>query len=564
MNCDCGREGRIQVDPLAGRIREVEAQILDKHHEEQALLRRSQVEAVSHLLKMYGNIVREFLSPELRQVPTNSWLTELEFWTRALEQSLRWALEYCQANNRLSGESWRQIDEEALSLLSWAHSYVKLCIDHTAASRGRYMASFDENRREIRFQLIGYDLTMLVGQVASWPVHTADLLKSMPEPELRRFFEPPGSPRPISRSSTSLRTCLHSSTILRILTSSRSTSGPEELFFPELGDQEDLSGFLGQLRDLWASLFIQCQMVTRLEEHVDRVMEPNNDLGSLMYQGTNRELANYFSHMCGVDRRTISSMIDCLTFDAKSPKSTATNSPFVKTQCGTVSLLCRRVVTLDPNLMLSSALAKRSRKRVYDHLINKIERQVVAEIAKAFQNAGFVVIAQPTLESRSGERICPDLVIYEPTTERVLITDYKHALPPFGAAEVDNRLRDLDEWTEQVRVYLSFSETNREIITDRLKCVNIARADGMLLFRWPLAIPGMLQADVTYADWTSLAVGLRCVEGLAITDILRLYRLPRDADQILWQWEVGEESISVGRWTYKRPLIVQRGSSATD
>jgi hypothetical protein len=275
-----------------------------------------------------------------------------------------------------------------------------------------------------------------------------------------------------------------------------------------------------------------------------------------MYQASEPELAAYFAQKYGLDDHALLSIIDCLAFDPRSSKSTVTNSPFVRTRCGMSSLLCRRVVTIDPNIMVASALAKRSRKRVYEALINEIEHHNVVEIAAAFRNAGFIVLTQERLENDQGHSICPDFIIYEPATEQVLISDYKHAIPPVGAGEVDNRLGDLDEWTDQVRRYLRFAENYRALFVARLGCGRVSRFDGMLLFRWPLAIPGVLQEDIIYGDWPSLSVAVRQVEGLAINHILRFYRLPRDAEQTLRQWRIGEERIHVGEWTYRRPLVV--------
>jgi hypothetical protein len=378
----------------------------------------------------------------------------------------------------------------------------------------------------------------------------------MPEPELRRLFDdwlskvdlswlrnheglPPFDRHPSSADCS------------RIMEWARKS------ILPELDDHRDLAGFsLGQLRDFWAHLFVECQLVARLEDHVDEAVGPENDLGSVMYQGPEADLAEYFSKGFGLDSHAVLSIIDCLAFDPQAPKSTITNSPFVRTRCGTISLLCRRVVTLDPNLMVASALAKRSRKRIYESLINEIEQHNVIGIAAALRSAGFNVLAQVSVANDQGENICPDLIIYEPATKQVLILDYKHAIPPFGAGEVDNRLRDLDEWTGQVRRYLQFAEANRELILVRLACGQIASLDGMLLFRWPLAIPGVLQDDITYGDWASLSVAVRQVRGLAINDIRRFYRLPRDAEQTVRQWKVGEESVAVGEWTYRRPLVV--------
>jgi hypothetical protein len=544
-------------DLLGPRIREVEAQILDKHHEKQPLLQKSHIEAVSHLLKTYGNLLREFHSPEFSHMPDNTWLTEAHLFTLALEQSLRWAHQHCQPHTERSGAPWAQIDDEALTLLLWARSYVKLCTDHTAASRGHSVALCNDTKREITFKLKNTnDFTMLTGQFASWPIHTIALHQNMPEHELRRFFERWVAKVDLNRLKfhEGIPPFEHDSTDADFI----SVKGwARRAILPELQDCEDLEGFsLGELRDFWAYLFIECQLITRLELYVDHEIGPENDLGSILYQSSEKELADYFAKGYGMDNHTAASIIDCLCFDPKSTKSSLTNSPFIRTQCGTTSLLCRRVVTIDPDIMLSSALAKRSRKHIYANLINTIEQANVERIASEFRRSGFVTMAQAQLKGRNGDTVCPDLVVYEPATHQVLILDYKHALPPLGAGEVDNRLQDLDVWTEQIRKYLNFAAVNQDTVTGKLNQSLIAQIDGMLLFRWPIAIPGTLKSDVTFGDWPSLETGLRIAGGISINTILRYYRLPRDAKQTLAQWEIGEESIVVGDWTYKRPIVV--------
>jgi hypothetical protein len=386
------------------------------------------------------------------------------------------------------------------------------------------------------------------------------VLKDMPEPELCRLFHGWLSEVDLSRlrNHEGIPRFDHhpsSADLLRIMGWARKS------ILPELDDHKDLAGFsLGQLRDFWGHLFVECQLVTRLEDYTDRVVGPENDLGSVIYQEREAELAEYFAQQFGLDTPAVLSIIGCLAFDPQSPKSTVTNSPFVKTRCGTISLLCRRVVTIEPNIMVASALAKRSRKRIYDALINEIEQHNAIGIAAAFRSAGFVVLVQEGLANDQGKSICPDFIIFEPATEQVLISDYKHAIPPIGAGEVDNRLRDLDEWTDQIRRYLRFAAENRELVLAKLACRQISRFDGMLLFRWPLAIPGMLQEDITYGDWSSLSVAVRQVKGLTINDILRSYRLPRDAEQTVRQWEVSEEPVTVGEWTYRRPYLFPKGT----
>ncbi|MBD2078395.1 hypothetical protein [Leptolyngbya sp. FACHB-17] len=85
---------------------------------------------------------------------------------------------------------------------------------------------------------------------------------------------------------------------------------------------------------------------------------------------------------------------------------------------------------------------------------------------------------------------------------------------------------------------------------------NISKVAGMLIFRYPMPIPASLEADITLGDWESLSVILNSANPASIDEILRFYRSARDADQCPQNWNIDEETIEVGAWTYKRPIIV--------
>ena len=325
---------------------------------------------------------------------------------------------------------------------------------------------------------------------------------------------------------------------------------------PELYDSEDLDGFtLGQIRDLWTLIFLESQLLTRIEIHTDALFGSENDFSGFNYQLLISELVENFSRLLETDSCIVSKIISFLTFDESSQKSSLINSHFVKIGSERISILYWNVVSTNPNLLFSSALAKRSRRNIYENLIQKIEQRSVERIALAIQNAKYIVLKEKVLVDQENRKIRPDLIVYDPSTYQLLIVDYKHAIPPFNASEVANRLKDLDKWIEQVRRYLRFANKNRNIFQE-LGFETISKVDGLLLFRYPMAIPAPLEADITFGDWESLSVILSNTNPPSINEILRFYRSARDADQYTRNWKIDEEFIEVGTWTYKRPIIV--------
>ncbi|MBD2078396.1 hypothetical protein [Leptolyngbya sp. FACHB-17] len=447
------------MDLIEEKVRDIETNVLDKHHEQQSLLKRSQIEAVAYLLKMYDNCVRELLTGSM-QLSKDRWLYEQEFLQRALEQSLRWVLQYCSPHESFSSDSWTDIDDEAFSLMLWARSYVKLCYDHIAASRGHYTASYDEDIHEIRFQIKAInDFTILTSQMASRSFHIDNFLGSIPELELQNIFETYRIGVDFNNldKGLSFKHDLSDSNYRTLKNWSR------EAILPELEDSEDLDGFtLGQARDLWTLIFIESQVLTRLEIYSDVLFGSENSFSGFNYQLLISELVDDFSQALEIDSDVVSKIINFLTFDKSSQKSSLINSFFVKLGNERISLLLWNVVSTDPNLAFSSALAKRSRRNVYETLIQRIESTNVTRIAQALQNIEYVVLKEKMLVDQTQNKICPDLMIYDPLTYQLLIADYKHAIPPFGASEVVNRLKDLDKWIKQVRRYLNFAENNKK------------------------------------------------------------------------------------------------------
>ncbi|MEM6255578.1 MAG: hypothetical protein AAF821_21910 [Cyanobacteria bacterium P01_D01_bin.156] len=177
------------MNRIPAKIREIEANVLDKHHESQPLLQQSKEMATTHLLKIYDNTCRNFIFISA-EWSTNRRMYESQLWNKALEQSLRWVAKYCVSNNSLSEASWSVLDDEALSLMRWSREYIKLCNAHVAASRGYHSTSCNERLHEIVFGMKGTDdFTILTSQVASSALHQENWVKAFPEKEISNIFE---------------------------------------------------------------------------------------------------------------------------------------------------------------------------------------------------------------------------------------------------------------------------------------------------------------------------------------------------------------------------------------
>src|SRR5580692_9480020 len=118
----------VDVNPMFQQndqlVRQLEAELLDKNHLTFKLLLRSQQTAVSHLLKILGDLLREYETGEtdcswsVRQTIANLTM-------EAAEHAIRWVLTKCVNGIHEPGEQWKEKDDEAIELLVWAIQYAQ-------------------------------------------------------------------------------------------------------------------------------------------------------------------------------------------------------------------------------------------------------------------------------------------------------------------------------------------------------------------------------------------------------------------------------------------------------
>ena len=131
-------------------VRQLEAELLDRNHLRFPIFRRGQQTAVSHLLKILGDVLREFEAAEIDR-PWSTRQTMAITTIEVAEHALRWVLSECGKGTHRPGIDWKQKDAEASDLLAWAVQYAQLYLDHTAWSRGMLRPLVDLEARTITF-----------------------------------------------------------------------------------------------------------------------------------------------------------------------------------------------------------------------------------------------------------------------------------------------------------------------------------------------------------------------------------------------------------------------------
>jgi hypothetical protein len=209
----------------------------------------------------------------------------------------------------------------------------------------------------------------------------------------------------------------------------------------------------------------------------------------------------------------------------------------------------------DPGKTVSLALARKSREKLYDSLITKIEQHRVAEVTTQLEYRGLVSRPGKKLEA-DGVAVHPDFWLYEPLTSRVLVCDYKHALPPFGPAGVANRLKDLESWRRQVRKYIQFVANHSAYVADALAVPVVSDCTGLILLRWPMPIPSNFASDVILADWPTLKALLDQGVNIGIDELRQFFQHLRLASkEFSGSVKITSQDIVVCDWTYKHPVV---------
>ena len=537
-------------------IWQVERDVLDQEHRRLGFISRRSPLAVGHLLKVYGDAVRDVS----RGVDTRTFIEarfKINMMGYGLGHCLRWLLENQVASVILPAERWDVLDREAAEFLGWGTAYALLANDRTAWKANLITAEVDQSHKRITFGLPDADLRWFVQQVEAQQVTIDERVGNRPDETLRADgiawlgdsqvlrtgLQGDYKPRP--RSVTQAMEAWASRSVL-----------------PTLDGGEDLSGFsLAEFRIFVSSLLPFCLYHCWFEDEADRQFGHTHPFGSQPMMMPVGRFAKWASQFSGLSEGTAKAIVAMLTFDPSRFHERITYRPFVVLANQTLLTSPRLWGFLNLERLLVGSLNASGRKRVYDDLINQIETRQVKEIAAVLGRvAGWRVACQRSFRA-DGTKITPDFVIWEPGSDRILVIDYKHAMEASGPVEVANRLSDFSKWIKRVGDYKAFFSSNWGILKDQVgRTLKNAPAaiDGLILSRWPLALPVAECGNVVVADWSGFQRYLPTSEGCPIGSLLEWAATMPEVQRPSRFAEVPQE-IRVGDWTYVRTAISAEG-----
>jgi hypothetical protein len=137
-------------DPVITRI---EQELPDTRHRSFALLRLPEDQAITRLLKVAGDILRECSpSNEALGLPPLGLHTFSSTLLGGLSHCIRWVCQDCLVGQAAQGPNWQQEDRDAAELLHWGINYARLTADHIAWRHDLIKAHADPTTRMIIFE----------------------------------------------------------------------------------------------------------------------------------------------------------------------------------------------------------------------------------------------------------------------------------------------------------------------------------------------------------------------------------------------------------------------------
>lgn len=527
-------------------IRQVERTVLDTEYKKFRLLHRPDDLTIFHLLKLFGDGYRI-----LPKTDSFNFYMNRHIWFKdsidGLGHCFRWISREPQHQIILPDSSPLTLNKDTAEFLKWGINYSKLFVAHVSWSRGLLSAQINEEKKEITFSYPNdFDKAFLATQYVAHYVLNKRSLNLIPLDQLNfgyiEWYKELVSQ--IIRGEFDINITKFKDTYDTVLSWLRTT------IFPEIASNTDLKGYtLEDFRRFYAALYILSFYTSRIENDL-------SFLDSHIFALSKSDMILRLSKLCDIRPENVGEILENFIFDYSKDHSSLTVQPFVQSKKGNVFLLLRLLRLVNPSETLATALVKGKKQKIYDPIITSLEKANLEIISRKFSKAGYQILKpEKEIKNTSGAKITPDLIIYDKSFNKLLIIDYKHFLIPVNSSDVGSKIK---EGRDQVRNYIKFIRNDKSSI-EKLTGINKDNVEiyGVLLFRWPLAIPIEKDPLVHSVDWISLSNFLDQNANCGITYLIN-WLITRPDVSIDFEIEI--ESIKVADWTYQKPTL--RGNNS--
>ena len=307
------------------RIRQVERDVLDQEHRRLDLINRRSPLAIGHLLKVYGDAVRDVN----RGVDTKTFIHarfKVNMIGYGLGHCLRWLLENQVTSVVLPAEQCEVLDREAAEFLGWGTAYALLANDRTAWKANLITAEIDEARKRISFGVpAAADCRWFVQQIEAQQATIDERVENRPDETLRADCL-------VWIGDSQLRqTGLQGSYRRRPRFVVEVMEGwVAHSVLPTLDGGEDLNGFsFAQFRIFVSSLLPFCLYHCWFEDEADRRFGHTHPFGSQPMMMSHGRFLKWICEVSMISEDAVKAIIEMLTFDPSRFHERVTYRPFV-------------------------------------------------------------------------------------------------------------------------------------------------------------------------------------------------------------------------------------------
>lgn len=486
-------------------IRKIEEDILDQNFLNYKLITYNETLSIPHLLKVYGDIVREFESNSSIERSDFALWKSLTLFLGGLNHCIRWVV-----NSR--GEdlgnhlTFREKDEMALEFLCWGKNYNEIAQQFVAWSRNMIEIELLEEQKVIEFLPPNeqqYYFTFLQ-DVSSKELLDRYVEETPVDLMLQEFQhwvkeidlkDPPININWENAKNSNIKKLLIEYFASHIL--------------PEIDIKTDLGNYtFKEYLAFYSILYINFSFITSIEDYIDSKTNLENSFGSNPISLQKNKMINFLHEITDLSKSIVTAILRDLTFDASRFHSQLLNKPFVLSKEETFYILPRMFIRIDPRAMFMGVMTKGKKAKRYSQLINQIEKvnlDIVYNYVKKL-NSNWVVLKEQNFEFKN-QRISPDIIVFNKKDNEVLIIDYKNFIPPYSASDTDYKLQEANKGIKQVQKYINyfvkFSDHDKTILKYISEKFHVF---AILLFKDPMPMPieGAIDKNIILTDMNTL------------------------------------------------------------
>lgn len=485
------------------KIRKFESEILDKHHLSFELYSYSEDIVIPYLLQSYGDIGRYrdiILKNNISEFNFQGYLTNM---THGISHCIRWVKKQEKSNYDEIPDnlSISEFHNQIMDFLNWGVSYHLIAQEFVIWSRGLKSAQLNEKEKTIKFiNSNNYNYSDIYTKQLLYGEQLQGVFENYPHSIMEDEFsewvkEIDFSKPPIANQIKWSRGQISKSFPLLYSTM-------ESIVFPELIGDTDLGGYnLSQLRRFFALMFLNFYYITCVESLIDSKYGVQNSFGSNPLNIKKSEIDGFISEITGLPYPVSQAIIKDLTFNPDSFHTSISIQPFILSSTNIYYILPNLFTQLNPQRVILGAMNKSpEKKKIYDRLINKIEKVNLKKIFDAISQIEKWNNYQERTIKFNNKQINPDLILIDKTEKFICIVDYKHFIVPITASEVQFRMNELEKGIRQIENYKIVLSKKGHLGKDDINNYKIC---GLLLTHRPLPIPIKNNINIGIADMDS-------------------------------------------------------------